>query len=93
MIDTPSRLELPFTGQALRQAVEARDIPRLHALAAQLRVAGYRGDPQTVVNDLLSNGCAWITDAFNQRVPLQVRVPPALPRQQVDERVAFRIAD
>lgn len=93
MSTSARHLELPFTGQALRQAVEAHDIPRLHAMASQLRVAGYRGDTQTLVSQLLNNGCAWITDAFDQRVPLQVRVPPALPRQQVDERVPFRIAD
>jgi hypothetical protein len=93
MLDIPPRLELPITGQALRQAVESRDIPRLHAVAAQLRVAGYRGDPQSLVNQLLNHGCAWITDAFDHAVPVQVRVPPALPRHQVDERVPFRIAD
>lgn len=85
-------LELPFTGQALRLAVERRDIHALMDFAAELRVAGYRVDPQRLTNDLLMNGCTWILDAFGHRVALQVHVPAATAQLQPDQAQPFRIA-
>ena len=85
-------LSLPFTGQALRQAVAQRDIRLLMNAAHQLRIAGFTVDPQRLTEDLLSNGCTWLTDPFGQRVPLQVQVPEASPRQQVDTQVPFRMS-
>jgi hypothetical protein len=85
-------LELPFTGQALRLAVERRDIHALMAFSAELRVAGYRVEPQRLTHELLMHGCTWILDAFGHRVPLQVHVPTATVQLQPDESQAFRIA-
>ncbi len=88
---TERPLELPITGQALRQAVEARDLQCLSGLAAQLRIAGYRVEPQRLVSDLLDHGCAPLTDAFGHRLLLQVQVPQR-PLRPVDDSIAFRLA-
>ena len=85
-------LQLPFTGQDLRAAVERRDVRALLDFAVQLRVAGLRVEPQMMADDLLRNGCTWLTDAFGHRVPLHVRVPPVEPRLHPDESTSFRIA-
>ncbi|MBN8488014.1 MAG: hypothetical protein J0M20_09880 [Burkholderiales bacterium] len=85
-------LELPFTGQALRQAVEQRDLATLLGMATQLRVAGYRVDPQRLAHELLRQGCTTVTDSFGRTVWLQVHVPEAAPTQAVDESVCFRMA-
>ena len=85
-------LNLPFTGQALRQAVAQRDIRLLMSAAHQLRIAGFTVDPQRLTEDLLAHGCTWLTDPFGQRVPLHVLVPQAAARQHVDEQVSFRIS-
>jgi len=92
MTTTERPLELPFTGQALREAVGRRDIRALMDFAGALRVAGYHAEPQLLVNDLLQNGCTWITDAFGHRVALQVHVPKAVAQLQPDETQTFRIA-
>ena len=92
---TPPALVLPFTGQDLRQAVAAHDMAALMDLAHQLRVAGYRVEPQRLATELLQNGCTWLVDPFGQRVPLQVRVPAranAGPREAVDHSVPFRLS-
>ncbi|WP_396269802.1 hypothetical protein [Ideonella sp.] len=97
-MDTPTSahptrpLKLPFTGQALRQAVAQRDIRLLMNAAHQLRIAGFSVDPQRLAEELLSHGCVWLTDPFGQRVPLYVQVPEAAARQQVDQSVPFRIS-
>ena len=83
---------LPFTGQALRQAVERADLRALMAMAEQLRVAGYRVEPQRLASDLLRHGCSSVVDAFGRRVPLQVHVPAPNRIDTVDPTVAFRIA-
>ena len=88
---TERPLELPITGQALRQAVEARDMRCLSGLATQLRVAGYRLEPQRLVSDLLDHGCTPLTDSFGHRLLLQVRVPDR-PLRPVDDSIAFRLA-
>lgn len=87
-------LELPVTGQALRHALERHDTRALMDFAHQLRVAGYRVDPQRLASQLLANGCTWVDDAFGQRVALQVHVPVPAPvaATVVDEAVSFRIA-
>ena len=85
-------LSLPFTGQALRQAVAQRDIRLLMSAAHQLRIAGFKVDPQRLTEELLAHGCTWLTDPFGQRVPLHVRVPQAAARKHVDEQVPFRIS-
>ena len=85
-------LELPFTGQALRLAVARRDIHALMDFAAQLRVAGYRVEPQRLTHELLTHGCTWILDAFGHRVALQVHVPAATAQLHPDESQPFRIA-
>ena len=87
-------LEVPVSGQTLRQALERHDTRALMDFAHQLRVAGYKVDPQQMATQLLSNGCAWVDDAFGQRVSLQVQVPqrPASQSQRPDESVSFRIA-
>lgn len=85
-------LNLPFTGQALRQAVAQRDIRLLMNAAVELRIAGFTVDPQRLAEDLLCHGCAWLTDPFGQRVPLHVQVPEASARTQVDQNVPFRIS-
>ena len=92
MSSTATRLELPFTGQALRQAVERRDLGALLGIAAQLRVAGYRVDPQRLAAELLRQGCTTVVDTFGRSVPLQVHVPAPAAAQPVDESVSFRIA-
>ena len=92
---TPTALVLPFTGQDLRRAVAAHDIAALMDMAHQLRVAGYRVEPQRLAAELLQNGCTWLVDNFGQRVPLQVRVPArssAAPREAVDASVPFRLS-
>lgn len=94
-ITTPTALVLPFTGQDLRQAVAAHDMAGLMDLAHQLRVAGYRVEPQRLATELLQSGCTWLVDPFGQRVPLQVRVParsrPATA-ESVDASVPFRLS-
>ena len=90
VLDAP--LVLPFTGQALRHAVETRNIAALMHCAHQLRVAGYRVEPQQLASDLLSHGCTWLVDGFGHRVPLQVHVPTRVSQQGPDERVSFRIS-
>ncbi|TDM09387.1 MAG: hypothetical protein C4K60_08945 [Ideonella sp. MAG2] len=84
-------LSLPITGQALRQAVARHDVPALTNLAGQLRIAGFRVDTQRLIDDLLRHGCTSLIDPFGQRVPLQVSVPPASARLQVDQALPFRI--
>lgn len=71
----PAALALPCTGQALRLALARRDLRALDALTRPLRVAGYRFDPLALAGALLAHGCAWVADAFGQRVPVHVRVP------------------
>jgi hypothetical protein len=85
---------MPVSGQTLRQALERHDARALMDFAHQLRVAGYRVDPQQMATQLLANGCAWVDDAFGQRVTLQVHVPPRPAAQDAkpDESVSFRIA-
>jgi hypothetical protein len=85
-------VELPVTGQALRQALEARDVSALLACTQQLRVAGYRVEPGRLAAELLAHGCSWVEDAFGHRVSLQVHVPKALAQLQPDESCSFRIA-
>lgn len=87
-------LEVPVSGQTLRQALERHDTRALMDFAHQLRVAGYRVDPQHMATQLLTSGCAWVDDAFGQRVSLQVQVPRRPPSQTAcpDESVSFRIA-
>lgn len=95
MLDRPAAerpLVLPFTGQALRQAVAHSDIAALMDFAHQLRVAGYRVSPQVLVTELLTHGCTWLVDSFGHRVPLQVQVPARHSRQAPDEQVSFRIS-
>ena len=93
-MNTPTErpLELPFTGQALREAVARRDVHALLAFASEMRVAGYRVEPQRLAAELLMNGCTWIVDAFGHRVALQVQVPTASAQRMPDDAVAFRIA-
>ena len=74
---TERPLELPITGQALRQAVEARDMRCLSGLAAQLRIAGYRIEPQRLLDELLQHGSAPLTDAFGHRLHGRLRSPEA----------------
>lgn len=90
-LSTERPLELPITGQALRQAVEARDMRCLSGLASQLRVAGYRVEPQRLIDALLDHGCAPLTDAFGHHLLLQVQVPER-PLRPVDPAIGFRLA-
>lgn len=85
-------LQLPFTGQALRQAVAMGDLQALLRFAADLRVAGYRVEPQRMAAELLRQGCTRVLDAFGHPVSLEVQVPEAAARLRPDETVAFRIA-
>ena len=89
----PAGLQLPCTGQALRTALQRRDLRMLEELTRQLRVAGYRFDAVGLATALLEHGCSWVADAFGQRVPVYVRVParPA-PPQPRDELTPFAIA-
>jgi hypothetical protein len=86
-------LPLPCTGQALRTALQRRDLRTLDELTRHLRVAGYRFDPVSLATELLQHGCASVVDAFDHLVPVHVRVPPRatapVPR---DESQAFSIA-
>jgi hypothetical protein len=89
----PAGLQLPCTGQALRTALQRRDLRTLDELTRHLRVAGYRFDAVALATSLLEHGCASVADAFGQRVPVYVRVPPraALPEPR-DEQTPFAIA-
>lgn len=89
----PAGLQLPCTGQALRTALQRRDLRTLDELTRHLRVAGYRFDPVALATALLENGCSSVADAFGQRVPVYVRVPArATPLEPRDEQTAFAIA-
>jgi hypothetical protein len=86
-------LALPCTGQALRTALQRRDLRALNELTRCLRVAGYRFDPLALASELLQSGCAWVCDAFGHRVPVHVRVPPrAAPIQARDTSQSFTLA-
>ena len=89
----PAGLQLPCTGQALRTALQRRDLRMLDELTRHLRVAGYRFDAIGLAAALLEHGCCSVADAFGHRVPVYVRVParPA-PPQPRDERTPFAIA-
>lgn len=86
-------LQLPCTGQALRTALQRRDLRTLDELTRHLRVAGYRFDAEQLATELLLHGCASVTDAFGHRVPAYVRVPPReTPPQPRDESCGFSVA-
>lgn len=88
-------LALPCTGQALRAALQQRDLRTLNDLTRHLRIAGYRFEPLALAGDLLQSGCAWVSDAFGHPVPVHVRVPmrsmPA-PAQARTGAAAFTLA-
>jgi hypothetical protein len=89
----PAGLQLPCTGQALRTALQRRDLRTLDELTRHLRVAGYRFDAVALATSLLEHGCSSVADAFGHRVPVYVRVPPrATPPEPRDEQTAFAIA-
>ncbi|WP_374565088.1 hypothetical protein [Ideonella sp.] len=89
---TPA-LALPCTGQALRTALQKRDLRTLDELTRHLRVAGYRFEPLQLALELLQSGCASVADAFGHRVPVHVRVPPReAPPMPRDESQAFTLA-
>ncbi|MEK8034429.1 hypothetical protein AACH06_26675 [Ideonella sp. DXS29W] len=86
-------LALPCTGQALRQALQRRDLRALDELTRHLRVAGYRFDPLGLATDLLQNGCGWVRDAFGHRVPVHVKVPArSTPLEPRDSSASFMLA-
>jgi len=89
----PAGTQLPCTGQALRTALQRRDLRTLDELTRHLRVAGYRFDPVALATSLLEHGCTSVADAFGQLVPVYVRVPPrATPPEPRDEQTPFAIA-
>lgn len=89
----PHALVLPCTGQALRTALERRDLRTLDELTRCLRVAGYRFEPELLAQALLQHGCAAVSDAFGHAVPVQVKVPSReAPMQPRDESQAFMLA-
>lgn len=89
----PASVQLPCTGQALRSALQRRDLRTLDELTRHLRVAGYRFDPVALATSLLEHGCTSVADAFGHRVPVYVRVPPrATPPEPRDEHTTFAIA-
>lgn len=89
----PIGVQLPCTGQALRTALQRRDLRTLDELTRHLRVAGYRFNAVALATTLLEHGCASVTDAFGQPVPVYVRVPPrATPPEPRDEQTPFAIA-
>jgi hypothetical protein len=86
-------LELPVTGQALRQALARGDNSQLMRLAAQLRVLGSQVTPEQLAQQLLTHGCAKVQDAFGHEVPLHVHVPRHQnPPPPPDAGLGFRIA-
>ena len=85
-------LVLPCTGQTLRLALAQRDLRTLDELTRHLRVAGYHFDPLHLAEQLLSHGCAWVTDAFGHEVPVQVRVPSREVLEARDETRGFLVA-
>jgi hypothetical protein len=90
---TPAPLQLPCTGQALRTALQRRDLRTLDELTRHLRVAGYRFEPIALASALLLHGCASVADAFGHRVPVHVRVPPRdAPPVARDQAPAFSMA-
>jgi hypothetical protein len=89
----PAGLQLPCTGQALRTALQRRDLRALDELTRHLRVAGYRFDAVALATSLLEHGCSSVADAFGHRVPVYVRVPPReMPLEPRDEQTRFAIA-
>jgi hypothetical protein len=89
--NTPA-LELPVTGQALRQALARGDSSQLMRIAAQLRVLGSQISPEQLAQQLLTHGCAKVHDAFGQEVPLHVHVPAAQNQHWPEAPLGFRIA-
>lgn len=86
-------LALPCTGQALRTALQQRDLRALNELTRHLRIAGYRFEPLVLASELLQSGCAWVSDAFGHPVPVHVRVPMRTPAAKPREpATAFSLA-
>jgi hypothetical protein len=86
-------LALPCTGQALRTALQQRDLRALNELTRHLRIAGYRFEPLVLAGELLQSGCAWVSDAFGHPVPVHVRATmrPTPPRTR-EPSPAFTLA-
>jgi hypothetical protein len=86
-------LALPCTGQALRTALQQRDLSALNDLTRHLRIAGYRFEPLVLAAELLQSGCAWVSDAFGHPVPVHVRVPMrSMPAKAREGAANFSLA-
>ena len=92
ILDATTTLVLPCTGQTLRLALERRDLRMLDELTRHLRVAGYKFEPLSLAEQLLSRGCASVIDSFGHEVPVQVRVPRRETLEPRDETRGFLVA-